>query len=742
MQKFGKTLITNAGRQMLTDVDGAKGKITYTKAAIYTQDIKSFKETDLIALTSLTGLQLETNLEVTDVKDNTVTVLASFNNAKVTKDLTFNSIGWFAKTSVDDSEKLLAVTPSETEQTLVAGSNGASTSSIDVEMVFARSHDTTVVVNPSSVGLVSAAQMDGAINQAKESIIDGINQLSELVDSSNSLDGQKINLDTFSKVGITKFTNCQLQTTGRIAGLDLSLTNLDGWIFNVSNKKDAAPYQQLVYVNDYGSGTLTYVRSKVNNSGNTVEDFQKVTTDQDVASLFGMSPDGVKKSYKGGTVNPDEIIDTGIYRISGSKLSAKATDRSLDSLYWGWLINLNYENTSTSNAIYQILIANDLVLFRNISVKNSKYPPFDGVAYSSDIARITNNLAKVHTVENPILVDSKTNADALTSPGIYYSDSGFDFGSNAPADYRKGKSYILVLLGDRPDNSTVYYQQFLFQATKDVYNIWYRAGYSYGSNFYYTFGFQNLKDIYGKLKQISINGGKPIDPDDKGVANLDIPKTDLSGLETKADAKSAHDTLAASITSTRNSLSGDIKNTHDSLSTDIKTARDALNADIAKRVLSVNEKKPDSLGNVVLTDFDHPTQVFNGTTVNLNTITATGLYELRNATIQNSLSSLPGFTQLNATYAYLIAINNPSLNNTFQILICRQLKNFVLDYRYINKTYNDYPDFKRIIDSSDYTNLFNKIDLVDKKELVHFCDDLDSGVAYSKANPNVFVATP
>lgn len=704
MQKFGKTLITNAGRQMLTDVDGSKGKITYTKAAIYTQDIKSFKETDIIGLTSLTGLQLETNLEVTDVKDNTVTVLASFNNAKVTKDLTFNSIGWFAKTSVDDSEKLLAVTPSETEQTLVAGSNGASTSSIDVEMVFARSHDTTVVVNPSSVGLVSAAQMDGAINQAKESIVDGINQLSELVDSSNSLDGQKINLDTFSKVGITKFTNCQLQTTGRIAGLDLSLTNLAGWIFNVPNKKDAAPYQQLVYVNDYGSGPLTYVRSKVNNSGNTVEDFQKVTTDQDVASLFAMSPNGVKQSYRGGTVNPDEIIDTGIYRISGSKLSAKATDQSLDSLYWGWLINLNYENTSTSNAIYQILIANDLVLFRNISVKNSKYPPFDGVAYSSDIARITNNLAKVHTVENPIQVSSGTNPDTLCDPGIYYSKNGFDFGINAPADYHKGKSYILVLPCDRPDNSIVYYQQFLFQAIKDVYNIWYRAVCSYDNNSYYAFRFHNLKDIYGKLKQISINGGKPIDPDDKGVANLD-----LSSFETKADAKSAHD---------------------------------ALSADIAKRVLTVNEKMPDSSGNVVLTDFDHPTQIFNGTTVNLNTLTATGLYELRNATIQNSLSSLPGFTQLNATYAYLIAINNPSLNNTFQILICRQLKNFVLDYRYINKTYNDYPDFKRIIDSSDYTNLFNKIELVDKKELVHFCDDLDSGVAYSKANPNVFVATP
>ncbi|MCX8721314.1 MULTISPECIES: hypothetical protein [unclassified Lactobacillus] len=352
------------------------------------------------------------------------------------------------------------------------------------------------------------------------------------------------------------------------------------------------------------------------------------------------------------------------------------------------------------------------------------------------------NIKKVNTLGNPIQVSSDTNPDTLCDPGIYYSENGFNFGSKAPADYWQGKSYLIVFHGDRPDRSYNYFQQFLFQSTKDTYNIWCRGGYQYYSDSYYTFEFQNLKNIYGKLKQISINGGDPIDPDDNGRINLDIPKTNLSGLETKADAKSAHDTLAASITSTRNSLSGDIKATHDSLSTDIKTARDALSADIAKRVLTVNEKSPNSSGNVVLTDFDHPTQVFNDTDVNLDTLTATGLYELRNATIQNSLSSLPGFTQLNATYAYLIAINNPSLDNTFQILICRQMQNFVLDYRYINKSYNDYPVFKRIIDSSDYSNLFSMIDQVDKKELVHFCDDLDSGVAYSKANPNVFVATP
>lgn len=579
MQKFGKTLITNAGRQMLTDVDGAKGKLTYTKAAIYTQNVNSLKEVDIIALTSLTGSQLETDLQVTDVKDNSVTVLASFNNAKVTKDLTFNSIGWFAKTSVDDQEQLMAVTPSETEQTLVAGSKGASTSSIDVEMVFARSHDTTVVVNPSSVGLVSAAQMDGAIGNAKESIVNGINQLSALAEPSNMIDSKKIDLDSFVNKGITKFTNCQLQSTGRMVGLNKDATNLSGWIFNVLNVKGEPPYQQLVYVYDYGSGTQAYLRTRRDPFSTKQDDFEKLTTDRDMAKLLNLTQDGVYKAFRSTTINPNDITETGIYRLSSCALTVKATSSDLTSRYWGWLINLNYENTATSNAIYQILIVNEVVYYRVISAQYSKYPDFDNLAFGSDVA---------------------------------------------------------------------------------------------------------------KLQQA-------------------INNVDFSSLETKVDAKAAHDSLTTAI---------------------------------AKRVLSVNEKAADASGNVVLTDFDHPTQVFNGTTVNFNTLTATGLYELRNATIQNSLSSLPGFTQLNATYAYLIAINNPSLNNTFQILICRQLKNFVLDYRYINKTYNDFPDFKRIIDSSDYTNLFNKIDSVDKKELVHHCDDLDSGVAYSKANPNVFVATP
>lgn len=262
---------------------------------------------------------------------------------------------------------------------------------------------------------------------------------------------------------------------------------------------------------------------------------------------------------------------------------------------------------------------------------------------------------------NPIQVSSDTNPDTLCDPGIYYSETGFSFGSKAPADYWQGKSYLIVLHGDRPDRSYNYFQQFLFQSTKDTYNIWCRGGYQYYSDSYYTFEFQNLKDIYGKLKQISINGGDPINPDADGVAKLNIPHPDLSGLETKTDAKTAHDKLSADI----------IKN--------------------------------------ALPDFNHPTQIFKDVNVDPNTLTTTGIYELQNVDLQISLDSLPGFTQLNATYGYILVVNNAALDNTFQVVICRQMQDFILDYRYINKTYNDYPKFNRVINTQDLSNVQNQM---------------------------------
>ncbi|KGG53981.1 hypothetical protein [Lactobacillus sp. wkB10] len=564
MQGYGRTLITTAGSKMLTAVDGAKGKITYTKAVLYSQDIKGMSEDEQRALTVMSGEQMSTLTNVTDINDKTVTVSASFNNAKVTKDITFNSIGWFAKTTVDDQERLLAVTPSDTEQTLVAGSNGASTSALDINLAFARSDNATVEISPTEAGLISQAQLDAAINQVKinleaefpnvvntavSQVNNNIESLTALnSDSGNNIYNTKINLDTFSTIGISKFLGCQLQSDGKMADFDSTQGNLYGWIFVVPKWNGAQTYEQIVYISDFGQGGLTYVRTKAD--ATSKEDFLKVANDKD--------------------------------------------------------------------------------------------------------------LAKIHTISNPIEVDNKTNPDSLTEPGIYFSKNGFNFSKNdIPNGYRSdGKTYIFVLEGENPGYSLNYYQQLMFQATKFNFECWYRAGYKYDSDAYYTVSFVNLKDIFGKLKQISLNDDTPISPNDEGIANLKV-------------------------------------------------------------VTSVQNIAPDNQGNVKL--------IKPATNSNLDKIVQDGIYDIQgtyNGQYINGLLIVRNFTV-----------------RTFQLLISYDMDP-MMQYRYINVDVGLYRNWEKLLNQDDYKNLTNRIAILENKEIVHQCDDLDSGIAYSKAHPNVFVATP
>ncbi len=77
---------------------------------------------------------------------------------------------------------------------------------------------------------------------------------------------------------------------------------------------------------------------------------------------------------------------------------------------------------------------------------------------------------------------------------------------------------------------------------------------------------EKLKNA-GTLKQISVNGGTPISPDEKGVANIDIDSVDLTNYETKEDANTAHN---------------DLKD------------------EISKRPVTVNNVSPDDKGNIAI----------------------------------------------------------------------------------------------------------------------------------------------
>lgn len=163
MQKPNQPVLTNAGRQMLNDVAGSKGKITYTKAVMYGQDLSSMTIDQLRDLTTINDSKLETKIGVSDIKLETVTIIASFSNATVMQDTTYSAIGWYASTTVDSAEKLIAVIPYEKSQTLIAGSNGKATASTDIQLLIHIGDDVSVELRPIEEGFISEAELKNAL---------------------------------------------------------------------------------------------------------------------------------------------------------------------------------------------------------------------------------------------------------------------------------------------------------------------------------------------------------------------------------------------------------------------------------------------------------------------------------------------------------------------------------------------------------------------------------------------------
>lgn len=231
------------------------------------------------------------------------------------------------------------------------------------------------------------------------------------LDPLNSADGNNIydstiNLDTYSTVGMTKFLNCKLRSTGKMIGFDQATNKLYGWIFNIPKWNGAAEVQQIVYIWDYGNGELIYARNRVDTKH--TKDFKKILPIDDkknahvtltinghkadsngnidlsdyfgtldkFGSLYGMTNAGVKKVYSSTPVDPNIITETGIYKISSCIVRAKVSGVALNNTQWGWLIVNNYNENDSTNALYQLLIINEKAYYRVCSLQYKTFPDF------------------------------------------------------------------------------------------------------------------------------------------------------------------------------------------------------------------------------------------------------------------------------------------------------------------------------------------------------------------------------
>lgn len=168
MVKFKDTIITDLGRKLLLKIGAGEGEIAYTKAVLFGQSVTNMQDDEVRKLTQLQDEKMETHVAVTPPKDNTLTVSASFVNSALTQDITFNSVGWFAKNNEDNVEILLGISPSIDPQTLAAGSpDHRSTASIDIELAMAISDAAKVDLTVNEIGIAYISDVNAAIEKLK-----------------------------------------------------------------------------------------------------------------------------------------------------------------------------------------------------------------------------------------------------------------------------------------------------------------------------------------------------------------------------------------------------------------------------------------------------------------------------------------------------------------------------------------------------------------------------------------------
>ena len=302
------------------------------------------------------------------------------------------------------------------------------------------------------------------------------------------------------------------------------------------------------------------------------------------------------------------------------------------------------------------------------------------------------DLDKINTLSKPTNVDSSVNPDSLTEPGVYFAQNGFGFAKgNIPDGYRAdGKSYMAVLQGQNPGYDVNYFQQFLFQGTKFNFECWYRAGYKYSATTYYTVSFTNLKDIYGRVKQISVNEGTAVGPDDKGIVNISIPSPDLQ-----------------------------------------------------KYVQSVNGKKPDKNGAIQLTNFENPDfKYIKGQTLDIDKFTTPGICYLMDVTLtssinDNALAQVPGNLDGKTYTGYLVVFQHDSANITQTLMIYtgRDNPDFTISTRCIYGTSNYRPNFQRLATSLDLQNIQGQITSIAQNSMKSWSGTLAQYQALTSYDP-------
>lgn len=463
MQKPNQPVLTNAGRQMLNDVAGSKGKITYTKAVMYGQDLSSMTIDQLRDLTTINDSKLETKIGVSDIKLETVTIIASFSNATVMQDTTYSSIGWYASTTVDSAEKLIAVIPYEKSQTLIAGSNGKATASTDIQLLIHSGDDVSVELRPIEEGLISEAELKNALTLLSSK---GLLYLGdEITDTTYQADPKCLD-----KISNTSIKHIDLETnTYNIPFPDTNMDTLAfvkaGWLLTIADG-DSKRFQLLLDTDDKNERNA--VNSIFTRVWNGASGYGKWTRILNRETLFGELPSKLYLSSPNDDTN----------NIFGSSIRWSYDDNYI-SLNFPYLTNiLSYGNNRYDKNVYEEILPGlydslfinhaklmeILAPYGKVKSVNGTQPDADG----NVTLDIKGDIDKEIDDKRPTSLNFGTVENGQTFVNISYPDNQFQLAKHNKSLYLDPVSFIdsLTYKDKMSDNLLVSHAQ-LIEALRD-----------------------------------------------------------------------------------------------------------------------------------------------------------------------------------------------------------------------------------------------------------------------------------
>lgn len=342
MSKYNKTILTNAGLDLAIKAARGKTKFTITKTAASADNLADRKVEELQELTELPNIaqygQIVDVADSTQDKNVVIGVGLYFNNQDLTQSYDLNTIALYAKEEGSDKEVLYGLTTAVEPETMPDYQDEVLFKfNLTMYVVVGRTDNVTVKVVED--GVVTDKKLEERLQTLPSK--DDLTILRKLINDDirdlvalNAADGNNIynttiNLDTYSKVGISKFLSCKLQSSGQMAGFKQETEKLYGWIFNIPKWNGATEYQQIVYICNYGDGTLIYLRSHVDNSGKTKEDFEKLTTDKDLTAFAKDIKKQIENAGQVKTVDgiaPDKDGNVPTDHYTKAEIDQKVTD--------------------------------------------------------------------------------------------------------------------------------------------------------------------------------------------------------------------------------------------------------------------------------------------------------------------------------------------------------------------------------------------------------------------------------